>query len=500
MGEQGMVEKEEKYRPGIHFSGKDYIVNDPNGLVYYKGEYHFYYQYNISENIHWGHAVSKDLVEFIHEDIAVYPDEIGQIWSGSVIVDEKNRSGLKTGKEDVMVAFFTYYETKTKLQSQGMAYSNDKGRNFEKYQKNPIIPNSGETDFRDPKVFWYAPEEKWVMVLAAGRKILFYDSYNLLNWEKTGEFGEQGSVEGVWECPDLFELKVENTGEKKWVLLVSVSSGAPASGSGMQYFVGDFDGKTFLNEKNKNCVQWLDYGKDFYAGTTWNHIPKEDGRRLLIGWADNWQYRDYLPTVPFKGQYSCVREISLKKSGAAAVIVQKPVMEMEQYFSEVINIDKLKLEENEQREFNDFCIPLNMCFKIQPLEVNKEENIWGIKFAFADGGQFIVEYNHKKKEVCVNREKTGRNTHKKFPVTCRKKLPPETQLHTIRIIIDYSQTEIFINEGEIVFTNLIFPYTNVYTPIIYSKKSTLEILGLKVSEVIPFENCRLRRRRTSDNN
>lgn len=290
--------KMEKYRPKIHFSAEDYIINDPNGLVYYKGEYHLFHQYNINEQIYWGHAVSKDLVRWKRLPKAIAPDKIGQIWSGSAVVDEENQR---------MVAFFTCSEHETKRQSQGVAFSYDKGRTWEKYSGNPILTDSRE-DFRDPKVFRY--EEKWVMILSGGDCVLLYESKDLIHWNQISSFkGNQESHTGVWECPDLFPMIVETTEERKWVLTVSVNDGSPAGGTGMQYFVGEFDGQKFIADSNQEKGLWIDYGKDFYAGVTWNHVPKD--RRLMIAWADNWQYRDYLPTSPFKGQMSCVRELKL---------------------------------------------------------------------------------------------------------------------------------------------------------------------------------------------
>lgn len=270
--------KMEKYRPKIHFSAEDYIINDPNGLVYYKGEYHLFHQYNINEQIYWGHAVSKDLVHWKRLPKAIAPDKIGQIWSGSAVVDEENQR---------MVAFFTYSEHETKRQSQGVAFSYDKGRTWEKYSGNPILTDSRE-DFRDPKVFRY--EEKWVMILSGGDCVLLYESKDLIHWNQISSFkGNQESHTGVWECPDLFPMIVETTEERKWVLTVSINDGSPAGGTGMQYFVGEFDGQKFIADSNQEKGLWIDYGKDFYAGVTWNHVPKD--RRLMIAWADNWQYR-----------------------------------------------------------------------------------------------------------------------------------------------------------------------------------------------------------------
>ena len=243
----------EKYRPKIHFSAKDFVINDPNGLVYYDGEYHLFHQYNINEQIYWGHAVSTDLVHWKRLPNAIAPDEIGQIWSGSAVVDEENHR---------MAAFFTYSEHVTGRQSQGAAFSYDKGRTWEKYEKNPILTDE-RPDFRDPKVFRY--EDKWVMVVTGGDCVILYESQDLIHWEKMSSFaGTADDHSGVWECPDLFPMTIGETGENRWVLTVSISDGSPAGGTGMKYFVGEFDGKSFKTVEDQPEGSWVDYGKDFY--------------------------------------------------------------------------------------------------------------------------------------------------------------------------------------------------------------------------------------------
>lgn len=477
----------EAYKPGFHFSGLNYLVNDPNGLVYYDGEYHLFFQYNILDEIYWGHAVSDDLVRFQYVGRAIYPDEIGQIWSGSAIIDDDNCSGLQKGEEKTMIAFFTYSERETGIQSQGMAYSNDRGRTFKKSDMNPIIPNNGEKDFRDPKVIWYGKGQKWIMILAAGPKVLFYESINLWDWNKVGEFGNQGAIDGVWECPDLFELEIEGSEEKKWILVVSVSDGAPSGGTGMQYFVGSFDGRCFYNENRPDKVLWVDHGKDFYAGTTWSHIPSDDSRRLLIGWADNWQYRDYLPTVPFKGQYSTVREITLRKVAKEIHIFQNPVKEFERFLVCDYYKEKLIITKYCQIELEQYSVPIEIA--IDAVIGSDEDAITndgitlGIKFVFACGGYFAVEYKKSQREISVDRRKTGLNPHFHFPAQCHATLDSECKAVNIRILMDFSQTEVFINNGEIVFTNLIFPYMKEFIPILYTSDESVEIIGLRVSKI-----------------
>ena len=247
--------------------------------------------------MHWGHAISEDMVHWEHQPVALFPDEHGTIFSGSAVADVNNTSGLGTAENPPLVAIFTYHDAegekagKVDYQTQGIAYSTDKGRTWKKYDGNPVLKNPGIKDFRDPKVDWVETEPgngKWIMTLAVKDKISFYSAPNLIDWNHESDFNpDWAAYGGVWECPDLFKLKTPN-GDERWVLLVSINPGGPNGGSATQYFIGDFDGKNFIVEDNQ--VKWLDYGADNYAGVTWANIPKEDGRRLFIGWMSNWLY------------------------------------------------------------------------------------------------------------------------------------------------------------------------------------------------------------------
>ena len=287
---------QEQHRPQFHFSPEKGWMNDPNGLVYYEGEYHLFYQYYPDSTVwgpmHWGHAISKDLTTWEHLPIALYPDSLGYIFSGSIVIDENNTAGFQTGIEKPLVAIFTIHDmVKEKAgrkdkESQGIAYSLDKGRSWTKYNKNPVLPNKGDTDFRDPKVFWHEPTKHWVMPLAVGQHLEIFTSPNLKDWTKTGEFGQKdGSHGGVWECPDIISLNT-NEGIEKWILIQNIGRGAVNGGSGTQYFVGNFDGKTFINDNSPETKLWLDYGADNYAGVTWFNAPNNE--KLFIGWMSNW--------------------------------------------------------------------------------------------------------------------------------------------------------------------------------------------------------------------
>ena len=248
---------QEQHRPQFHFSPESKWMNDPNGMVYYDGEYHLFYQYYPDSTVwgpmHWGHAVSRDLVHWEHLPTALYPDSLGYIFSGSALVDWNNTSGFGKDGQPPLIAIFTHHDPvgekagRNDFQYQSIAYSNDKGRTWTKYEGNPVVPNPGIRDFRDPKVIWDKDSEQWIMVFAAWDHVKFYASPNLKDWTHLSDFGKAwGSHAGVWECPDLFPMQVEGSATQKWVLLLSINPGSVNGGSGTQYFVGDFDGKDFV--------------------------------------------------------------------------------------------------------------------------------------------------------------------------------------------------------------------------------------------------------------
>lgn len=258
--QQQFVDTKEPHRLQFHFTPPSGWMNDPNGMVYHNGEYHLFYQHNPDSTVwgpmHWGHAVSKDLVHWDHLPIALYPDSLGTIFSGSAVVDVDNTSGLGTKENPAMVAIFTYHSAEKEqqgrndFQTQGIAFSVDNGRSWIKYEGNPVVPNPGIRDFRDPKVMWFEEGQKWIMTLAVQDHISFYSSPDLKSWQHESDFGQGvGAHGGVWECPDLFQLSVEGKNEKKWVLLVSINPGGPNGGSATQYFLGDFDGSNFKLDK-----------------------------------------------------------------------------------------------------------------------------------------------------------------------------------------------------------------------------------------------------------
>ena len=448
----------EIYRPQYHFSPPANWMNDPNGMVYLDGEYHLFYQYYPDSTVwgpmHWGHAISTDLVHWENMPIAIYPDEHGWIFSGSAVIDHDNTSGLGTGQNPPMVAIYTYHdpigekEGRNNFQTQGIAYSNDKGRTWEKYEGNPALKNPGIKDFRDPKVMWYEDGKgngKWMMSLAVWDKINFYSSPNLLDWTFESDFNpDWAAYGGVWECPDLFPLTAED-GTTKWILFVSINPGGPQGGSATQYFVGDFDGKTFTTESKE--VQWLDYGADNYAGVTWSNVPESDGRTLFIGWMSNWQYAQTVPTHPWRSAMTIPRNLELVKKGDGFLVASRPVKEIEKLRKDSKTVSGTIINmENELTEV--ILFPNQEAFKIQ-LSNEKGEMV-----IIESSGQNLIFDRSKSGIIDFSPEFS--NVHQ-IPLN-------GINVENIRMFIDRSSIEVFINEGELTLTELVFP-TAPYTKI-----------------------------------
>ena len=300
---------QEPWRPEVHFSPSRMWMNDPNGMIYHNGLYHLFFQHHPNSMIwgpmHWGHATSRDLLHWEEHEIALRPDHNGTIFSGCCVNDRQNSSGLFDGPSDSnLVAVFSYDN-----QTQGLAISTDGGFTWSHFSGNPILP-AVKPDFRDPKVIWHEPTGRWVMAISAVRECYFYTSDNLIEWNFASAFSG-GCTTGIWEVPDLFPLKAPD-GTTRWVLLMSINDGAPGGGSGVEYFVGDFDGQVFTWDERQG-TKWLDYGPDNYAGTTWFNEPDDDV--LYIGWMSNWPYANQMPTDPWRGSMTLPRKLALFDNG-----------------------------------------------------------------------------------------------------------------------------------------------------------------------------------------
>ncbi|PYZ93458.1 levanase [Salipaludibacillus keqinensis] len=452
---------EEPYRPHLHFTPESQWMNDPNGMVYYEGEYHLFYQYHPDGKewgpMHWGHAVSEDMLQWKHLPIALEPDDLGMIFSGSAVVDWHDSSGFFGGGHG-LVAMYTSADGD--FQQQSIAYSLDKGRSWIKYEGNPVIPNPVIKDFRDPKVLWHEPSKKWIMVLAAGQEVMFYTSSNLIEWTYASRFGEgTGAHGGVWECPDLFELQVRDTDETKWVLQVDIGEGAIAGGSGGQYFLGEFDGEQFVEDPSAEDVLWVDYGKDFYATQSFSDIPAQDGRRIWLAWMSNWQYANQVPTDPWRSAMSLPREVSLKRTVRGNVkLIQQPIREVNDLIMNTLMDETIKLNKESSVICKQPERPFIMNFKLKSEELKK---VTFSLFHSLNDQKEALTIEVDRKEVSVNRKEMKHSQfHADFPAETIAPIESEREWVTLQLIVDRGSVEVFVNDGEQTMTNLVLPKQN----------------------------------------
>jgi len=453
-GSFDMVNKE-SFRPVYHHTPAYGWMNDPNGMFYKDGVYHLYFQYNpygsVWGNMHWGHSTSTDLMHWKFEGCAIVPDAWGAIFSGSCVVDHENTAGF--GKEAV-VAFYTSAKSTPwgDIQMQSMAYSLDNGKTFTKYEGNPILTSS-EKDFRDPKVFWYAPGKHWVMILAVGQHMEIYSSVNLKEWKKESEFGAmQGAHGGVWECPDLVEIPVEGTREKKWVLICNLNPGGPFGGSAAQYFVGSFDGKKFVNE-SPTQTKWMDWGKDNYATVTWNNAP--DGRCIALGWMSNWQYANNVPTRQYRSANTLARDLTLYREGQELYLKSTPSSEVKKARGKKVSIPSFKV--SEKHEMVNLFEEKQGAYEVEIVI----QNAGASKIAFCllnDKGEKVsMYYDLNRKQFVMDRSESGTvDFSKDFPAVTVAPVNVDKEL-TLRLFVDRSSIEAFGEDGKFVMTNLVFP-------------------------------------------
>lgn len=445
----------ESFRPVYHHTPAYGWMNDPNGMFYKDGLYHLYFQYNpygsVWGNMHWGHSTSTDLMHWKFEGGAIVPDAWGAIFSGSCVVDHENTAGF--GKEAV-VAFYTSAKSTPwgDIQMQSMAYSLDNGKTFTKYEGNPILTSS-EKDFRDPKVFWYAPGKHWVMILAVGQHMEIYSSVNLKEWKKESEFGAmQGAHGGVWECPDLVEIPVEGTREKKWVLICNLNPGGPFGGSAAQYFVGSFDGKKFVNE-SPTQTKWMDWGKDNYATVTWNNAP--DGRCIALGWMSNWQYANNVPTRQYRSANTLARDLTLYREGQELYLKSTPSVEVKKARGKKVSIPSFKV--SEKHEMVNLFEEKQGAYEVEIVI----QNAGASKIAFCllnDKGEKVsMYYDLNRKQFVMDRSESGTvDFSKDFPAVTVAPVNVDKEL-TLRLFVDRSSIEAFGEDGKFVMTNLVFP-------------------------------------------
>jgi fructan beta-fructosidase len=440
---------QEANRPQFHFTPEKNWLNDPNGLVFYAGEWHLFHQYNPegieSANKSWAHAVSRDLVHWEHLPLAIRYAAGIEIYSGSAVVDGKNTSGFGTKENPPLVAIYAGHGQGK--ETQNLAYSTDRGRTFTKYAGNPIIDESVK-EFRDPKVCWHEATKRWVMVVALSdeRKVRFYASPDLKKWTRLGDFGPEGSVEGVWECPDLFPLTAGGVGGKTdWLLVVNIGWGGPAAGgSAAQYFVGNFDGTNFHNANPKELVLWTNQGPDSYAEQTWSDVPASDGRRISIGWMSSTRYCTQEPTQPWRGALTLPRELTLVETKNGPRLAQSPVRE-------------LSTLRGGELSASDFATAG------QALEIEATlERGTSSSFAVSadDRTATTIGYDAAKQEVYVDRTKSrsGEPFHKNFPGRYSAPIVSRDDAEiSLRVFVDRTSVEVFADGGLSVLTVNTFP-------------------------------------------
>jgi fructan beta-fructosidase len=460
---------QELHRPQFHFSPEANWMNDPNGMVYYEGEYHLFYQYYPDSTVwgpmHWGHVITTDLVHWEHLPIALYPDSLGYIFSGSAVMDWENTSGLGENGQPPMIAIFTHHDIvgerngTNDYQYQSIAYSNDKGRSWTKYKGNPVVPNPGIKDFRDPKVFWYEQSEHWVMVFAAYDKVQIYTSSNLIDWTFTSEFGIPGD-DRLWECPDLFPLTFNDPDEGEvelWVLITSIQQKGPNGGTATSYFLGDFDGQQFIG--NNEALHWLDYGRDNYALVSWSDVPNSSESRLAIGWMSNWQYAQIVPTAPWRSAMTIPRQLYIYNTPLGLRVASKPAKEFKALRKNKFEIPAQTL--SSALNLNSSLSSADGLYELL-LEFSADGyNDLSVELTNAQGDVYAVGYDPSVNEFFSDRTQTGNTDFSDVFAKSLHTAPRilEDSIVKLHLFFDVASAELFADDGTVVITDIYFPDT-----------------------------------------
>ena len=495
---------EEKYRPVYHHTAPYGWMNDANGLFYKDGVYHLYYQYNpyacVWGNMHWGHSTSTDLVHWEHQPVAIYRDGYGHIFSGSSVVDFDNTAGFGAS---AVVSFYTSYNTEREfIQTQCLAYSLDDGQSFIKYAGNPVLtPFDGIKDFRDPKVFWYEPERKWIMIVSADKEMRFYSSQDLKEWEYMSAWGDGYGVQPrQFECPDFFQLTTAE-GETKWVLIVNVNPGCFFGGSATQYFTGEFDGRTFICDSPKETVKWLDWGKDHYATVCFSNTGD---RVIAVPWMSNWQYGTIVPTRYFRSASAIPRELGLFKQGKEFYVSSRPVDELAGLEKDSRTVSGLVASPaKEQRtvlfEQTDGAYELDLALEV-PASGRS-----GMRLTNSVGEVVDLYFDADLRRFVMDRTKSGvvdfgeRSTTHEIENHDRRKTNAMNYVndfalatwapltvpgrHTVKILYDRTSLEVFVDGGRIAMTNLVFPSEFYSVLELWSDRSRFVVNDLKITSL-----------------
>ncbi len=480
------VTNKEKYRPVFHHTPLYGWMNDPNGMFYKDGRWHLYYQWNPYgskwQNMTWGHSSSSDLINWEHHPAAIEPNGLGAVFSGSSAIDTDNSAGF--GK-DAVIAMYT---SAGASQIQSLAYSHDNGETFTIYPGNPVL--TLESEARDPNMFWNPETKLWTLILAHAldHEMLIFTSPDMKEWTLQSNFGKGlGAQDGVWECPDLFELPVDGTEQTKWVLLCNINPGGPFGGSGIQYFIGDFDGKTFkadTDAKGTVPTKWLDYGKDNYAIVSWSNAP--DNRRTAIGWMSNWQYAAEVPTKQFRSANTLPREISLFTGDDGQIYAASiPSPELTALRGKLavntksINVNKKGKTIILPSENDGAC---EILMDIDPLKAGSIS----LTLSNEKGEKSILTYTPNYETLSFDRRESGIvDFSQDFPAITLTPTFNGGKNLGLRIFVDRSSIEVFANEGKGVMTNLVFPTTPYNKLTITTDGGNAKVRNLKIYSINP---------------
>ncbi len=443
------------YRPQLHFSPREHWTNDPNGLVYFHGEYHLFFQYNpfgdTWGHMSWGHAVSRDLLHWQELPVAL-PERDGiMIFTGSAVVDEQNTSGFCDPGQPCLVAIYTGAEQARARQTQNIAYSRDNGRTWTPYAANPVL-DLGLADFRDPSVSWDSERHRWLMAvsLPTERKVRFYASPNLKDWTQLSDFGPAGNTAGAWECPDLLRFPADKDHAEMWALKVGIGSGAPQGGSGEQYFLGSFDGASFTQSALPGAHGWTNYGKDDYCAISYNNLPA-DSPNTLIGWMNNLQYADKLPTSPWRGQMSLPRRITLLHDSSGLALAQEPV------------IAPLRTSGSHIKGRTSAAkAAVTLAHEEGPFELDLQfpktaGDTFGIRIYSSAEHWTEIGFDRQRSEFYIDRTHSGNVSFApRFAARTVAPLDPTRPLD-LQLIYDRSSIEAYSQQGTIAMTNLLYP-------------------------------------------
>jgi fructan beta-fructosidase len=476
----------EAWRPQYHFTPPQNFMNDPNGTVFYKEEYHLFYQYNpegpVWGHMSWGHAISGDMVHWQNQPVALQeiPGEY-MVYSGSAVVDWNNSSGLcqNTDSQDSSCLVAIYTAAHQQRQNQNIAFSNDRGRTWVNYSGNPVADLEAK-DFRDPNVFWYEPQQKWVMVaaLADERNVVILDSRDLKHWARRSTFGPAGDAAGQWECPGMIQLPIEGTKKKKWVLIVNRNPGAPAGGTGVRYLIGSFDGTKFVADGLAASPLWADWGKDFYATNIWNDMPQNEGRRVWIGWFSNWQYANSEPTVQWRGAQSIPRQLALRHYTDGLRLVQRPIRELQRLRRQTLRIANLGVAEANREIRKDGW--KGEVYELEA-ELQPERAVEiGLRLRKSQNEETLVGFDSARSEVFIDRARSGEVSFSKdFPGRHIATLENGAKVK-LHVFVDRSSVELFANDGERVLSDRIYPHAGSDQIEFYAKGSGGKVVSLDI--------------------